>query len=209
MALPTHDAVSRGRRLVVTLVVLVVLVGATVAVVLFGSPLSWLNSLAFPDNLEPTAGGTAFTPARLFDTPAWKSLESHGQLPVVVGATGRANPFLPTGSDLATAEGRDGARVRDMITLASTLAKYRQAEGRYPTGQLLTLGLPETTCLSDAGWVGASVCAPPHVTYLTTVPRDPGNGQYLYTGGQSFYRISMRLETASGKVASWDYSVGK
>lgn len=149
----------------------------------------------------------SLTNAALFSNETWQSLAINTEVGVPE-LMGRADPFLPTGSAGNTPAGRDTLRVRDLLALSAALSAFNRLEGRYPTGSLVPLGEENAACLSDQGWVTAAACHRAQQTYLAQVPADPGTAQYLYSGSDQTYTISVRLETGKGKLSTWDFTPG-
>lgn len=108
----------------------------------------------------------------------------------------------------ARAKSRDARRASDIKQIRTALEMYQDKNNeRYPStpSGTTTLGVSETSCLNDSGFVSSSSCT--GNVYMQKIPSDPQNTSgkvYVYTGSASgsTYTISYTMEGTGAATAT-------
>jgi hypothetical protein len=167
----------------------------------FGSPVylvtRWWNSANQNDTIKPTATSLP----NLASTPFWNLLESYGVLPIQIGESGRANPFVYQPASPSASQ-RDEQRLKNIRQFTNSLAAYYKDYGQYPVATNLVLGGADSICLTDKGWVNLAACSDSQAkVIMARVPADPGVAQYIYSSTGPSYGIIFMLENSWGTFA--------
>lgn len=112
------------------------------------------------------------------------------ELLIVIAIIGLLSVLAIVALGSANRKVRDVKRLADLQRLQTSLQFYFTQHNTYPQGVGVILGTPSAACLNANGWQSAG-CAD---SYLSQVPGDPKDGQYLYTSATSTYFINAALE---------------
>lgn len=112
------------------------------------------------------------------------------ELLVVVAIIGLLSVLAIVALGSANRNARDYKRSADLQRLQTSLQFYFAQHNSYPSGTKIVLGSSRASCLNAEGWQPAGCTEP----YLSQVPADPKDGQYLYTSATSSYYIDATLE---------------
>jgi prepilin-type N-terminal cleavage/methylation domain-containing protein len=122
------------------------------------------------------------------------------ELLVVIAVIGLLSVLAIVALGSANRKARDAKRLADLQRLQTSLQFYFTQHNNFPGGTNVILGSSSAACLNASGWQPTGCTNP----YLSQVPADPKEGQYLYTSATSSYFINASLEGAmdnyQGKV---------
>lgn len=114
--------------------------------------------------------------------------------PVVIekpNYTFRLEDLIQKAVDGAKVKATDSKRLSDLKQIQTALELYYTDKDAYPTGNNITLGVENATCLNLSGWQ-PTYCVSP---YMGLVPKDPGDNAYVYTSlDGTTYIIVARLD---------------
>jgi len=99
------------------------------------------------------------------------------------------------------AKARDAKRISDIRQISHALEFYYSNEGEYPVFEnSIKLGSSSYIKLCskiEGGFVSADTSCAQETTYISQIPVDPKNNNYIYQGYEKGYDLSFRTEKNS------------
>lgn len=119
------------------------------------------------------------------------------ELLVVIAIIGLLSTLAIVALGTARLKSRDARRVADLKQIQTALELFMNDNGFYPASTSIQLGDTNHACLNSSGF-GTAGCSSP---YMATIPKDPKNGYYFYTGSGNTYNVSASLEGTINNIS--------